>query len=44
MNRMAEEASLPPLYDGVVSEERPYRRELADAVLAFVREVMINRI
>ena len=44
LNRMAEEASLPPLYDGVVSEERPYRRELADAVLAFVREVMINRI
>ena len=44
LNRMAEEANLPPFYDGVVSEERPYRRELADAVLAFVREVMINRV
>ena len=43
LNRMAEEADLPPFYDGVVSEEQPYRRELADAVLEFVREVMVNR-
>ena len=43
LNRLAEEAGLPPFYDGVVSEERPYRRELANAVLAFVREVIVNR-
>lgn len=44
LNRMAEEAKLPPFYDGVVSKEHPYRRELADAVLVFVREVMVNRV
>ena len=44
LNRMAEEASLPPFYDGVVSEERPYRRELADAVLAFINDVIIQRV
>lgn len=44
LNRMAEEAELPPFYDGVVSQERPYRRQLADAILEFVREVILNRI
>ena len=44
LNRLAEEAGLPPFYDGIVSEERPYRRELADAILGFVNQVMIDRI
>lgn len=44
LNRMAEEAGLSPFYDGVVSEERSCRRILADAVLEFVREVMVNRV
>lgn len=44
LNRLAEEASLPPFYDGIVSEERPYRREVANAVLEFVREVIVNRV
>lgn len=44
LNRMAEEAGLPSFYDGVVSEERPYRRELANAVLDFVREIIVNRV
>lgn len=43
LNRMAEKAGLPPVYDGVVSKERPYRREVADAVLAYVRQVIVNR-
>lgn len=43
LNRMAGMAGLPPFYDGVVSEERPYRREVANAVLAFVEQVILNR-
>ena len=44
LNRLAEEAGLPLFYEGVVSEERPYRREVADAILEFVRQVIIDRI
>lgn len=44
LNRLAEEAGLPPFYDGIVSEEKPYRRELANAVLNFVRDVIVHRI
>ena len=43
INRIAAEANLPPFYDGTVSEERPFRREVADAVLAFVRQVIVER-
>ena len=43
LNRIAAEASLPPVYDGVVSEERPYRREVADAVLDYVRGIILHR-
>ena len=43
LNRMAKEASLPPFYDEVVSEEKPYRRELANAILDFIQEVIVNR-
>ena len=43
LNRLAQAANLPPFYDGVVSEERPYRREVANAVLEFVREVIDHR-
>lgn len=43
LNRLAGEAGLPPFYDGVVSEERPHRRALADAVLAFVGTVIDGR-
>jgi len=43
LNRLAEEAGLSPVYDGVVSKERPYRRQAADAVLAFVEDVIRGR-
>jgi len=43
LNRLAAEAGLEPFYDGIVSEERPYRREVANAVLEFVRDVILNR-
>ena len=44
LNRLAEEAGVPPFYDGIVSEERPYLREVAHAVLEFVRQVIIDRV
>ena len=43
LNRMAAGAGLPPVYDGTVSEERPYRRQVADAVLEYVRQVILDR-
>ena len=43
LNRLAEQVGLPPVYDGTVSEERPFRTELADAILAFAADVITNR-
>ena len=43
LNRLAAAEGLEPFYGGVVSEQRPYRREVADAVLAFVRDVIERR-
>ena len=43
LNRMAKSQNLPLFYDGVVSEERPYRREVANAVLEYVERVIVNR-
>lgn len=44
LNRLADQAGLPPVYDGTVSEKRPYRTELADAILALVADVITNRV
>jgi len=43
LNRMAEQANLPLIYTGTVSEEQPFRREVADAVLAFVERIIQQR-
>jgi len=43
LNRMAGQNGLAPFYDGVVSEERPYRRLAANDVLAFVHEIIKQR-
>ena len=43
LNRLAKKNSLPPVYDGIVSEERPYRREVANAVLEYVESIIKNR-
>ena len=43
LNRMAEQAGLGPLYEGLVSEERPYRRQVADAVFALLAEILSRR-
>ncbi len=44
LNRMAREAGLAPFYDGEVSQEQPIRRQVADAILEFVNQVMLERI
>ena len=43
LNRMAQNAGLPPVYDGIVSEERPYRREVANAVIAYMEGIINMR-
>lgn len=43
LNRIATNAGLPLLYEGKVSEERPFRREVADAVLAFLESIIESR-
>lgn len=43
LNRLAEKNNLPPVYDGIVSEKRPYRREVANAVLEYVESIIKNR-
>ena len=43
INRMAQNAGVGLIYDGTVSEEPPHRREIADAVLKFVNDVVLNR-
>lgn len=43
LNRVAQRAGLAPVYDGEVSEKKPYRRELANAILAWVEEMIRNR-
>lgn len=43
LNRLAENANLPPVYNGVVSEEHPYRKMVADAVLGYVHNIILSR-
>lgn len=43
LNKLAEKNGLIPVYDGVVSEERPYRREVANAVLEYVESLIKQR-
>ena len=43
LNRIAAEVDLPPFYAGEISEERPYRREVANAVLDYVESIIENR-
>lgn len=43
LNRMASAAGVEPVYDGIVSEARPYRREVADAVFAYISFLIDHR-
>ena len=44
LNRLALQYDLQPFYQGIISEDRPYRRELADAILEYVENVVRNRV
>lgn len=44
LNRLAKQNNLPPFYDGEVSEEKPIRTWVADAVLEYVRQVIDDRV
>ena len=43
LNRIAVQYDVSPIYTGIVSEDHPYRREVADAVLAYVESVILAR-
>ncbi|MBQ6606917.1 MAG: DUF3232 domain-containing protein [Firmicutes bacterium] len=43
LNRLADKAGLDPIYDGVVSEEQPYRRQIANAVFEYIESIINNR-
>lgn len=43
LNQLCEKNGIPPVYDGTVSESRPFRVEVADAVLAYIYEVIDKR-
>ena len=43
LNRMAENCSLEPVYSGIVNTERPFRREVANAVLGYLESIIENR-
>lgn len=43
LNRIAEQFHLPPVYDGAISEQQPYRRQVADAVLGYVQDIILER-
>ena len=44
LNRLAKQDGLPLFCEGEISGERPVRTRVADAVLAFVRQVISDRI
>ena len=43
LNRLAKMKNIEAVYDGKVSKERPYRREVANAVLSYIQSVIENR-
>ena len=44
LNRLAEQNGLPPFYEGEVSEEKPIRTWVADAVLDYVHQIILERV
>lgn len=43
LNRLALKENLPPVYEGIVSEEMPYRREVANAILEYAENIIKKR-
>lgn len=44
LNNLARSYGLPYLYTGEISEKMPYRRQVADAALGLLEEIIRNRI
>lgn len=43
LNRLSDMQNLDPFYDGIVSEERPHRRNLANVVFEYVEKIIKQR-
>lgn len=43
INRLAEQNNIPLVYSGIVSEDRRYRREVANSVLEYVEIIIKGR-
>jgi len=43
LNRLAAAQGLPPIYAGIVSQDQPYRREVATAVFAYLQTIIEHR-
>ena len=43
LNRLCDQNNISPIYEGIVSVERLYRVEIADAVLAYVEDIVKQR-
>ena len=43
INRIAEKQKVEPIYSGTISKEKPYRREVANAVLDYIQTIIENR-
>jgi hypothetical protein len=43
MNRLAEQRGIPTIYDGIISEDSPYRRQVADTVINFINTIISER-
>lgn len=43
LNRMCSSFGIAPVYDGVVSEDRPYRRMVANAIFEYLTHVIDSR-
>lgn len=43
LNRLAEDKGIAPFYEGTVAFERPYRREVANAILSYTEEIIKQR-
>lgn len=44
LNGFCKKYGIPPVYAGTVSEARPFRVEIADAVLSYVNDVLEKRV
>ena len=44
LNKLCEKVNIPLVYEGVVSKDKPHRRDLANAVLAYTEDIINQRV